>query len=157
MYKKILLAMDSSDDAQRAAQKAIEFKKQWDSGVLAFHSTEHHLIPQQIPLTSQLTSSPLYSIPPGTYNDIEKAYKEHGREILNNVEKLFEQEELELETRLIFVKEPEDYIIDIVKKENFDLVILGCKGAHSKLKEVFVGSVAQAAVNRATCDVLVVR
>ncbi|MBD3213533.1 MAG: hypothetical protein GF311_13075 [Candidatus Lokiarchaeota archaeon] len=157
MYKKILLAMDSSDDAQRAAQKAIEFKKQWDSEVIAFHSTEHHFIPQEIPLSSQISNFTHYSIPPSAYNEIEKVYKEHGKEILKNLEDNFAEEELDVETRLISVKRPAQYIIETVEKENIDLVILGCKGAHSKLKEVFIGSVAQSVVNKAPCDVLVVR
>ncbi len=157
MYKKILLSMDSSEDAERAAQKAIEIKKQWNSEVIAFHSIEHHLTPQQLPLSSPVGSTYEYIIPPDTYDKIEQAYKDHGKQILQKVENMFQEEGLKVETRLITFNDPEDYIIETVKKENFDLVILGCKGAHSKLKEIFIGSVAQTVLNRAPCDILVIR
>ena len=62
-----------------------------------------------------------------------------------------------VETRLIYNTMPEDYIKKIVKEEEFDLVILGCKGDHSKLRRTFLGTVPDKVINEAPCDVLIVR
>ena len=44
-----------------------------------------------------------------------------------------------------------------MKEEGFDLVVIGTKGIHSKLRQILLGSVAQRVVKNAPCDVLVVR
>jgi nucleotide-binding universal stress UspA family protein len=51
---------------------------------------------------------------------------------------------------------PEKYIIDKIKEEKFDLVVLGGKGQHSKI-ESLLGTVSTHVVNNAHCDVLIVR
>ncbi len=43
MYKKILIGVDDSENAIRAAKKVIEIQKLHDSEVVAFHSVIHHL------------------------------------------------------------------------------------------------------------------
>ncbi|MHA1489684.1 MAG: universal stress protein [Promethearchaeota archaeon] len=43
-----------------------------------------------------------------------------------------------------------------MKDENFDLVILGGKGQHSKIGAI-LGTVSTHVVNNADCDVLVIR
>lgn len=45
----------------------------------------------------------------------------------------------------------------MVEEENFDLVVLGDQGQHSKLERIFLGTVAEGIVNNAQCDVLIVR
>jgi nucleotide-binding universal stress UspA family protein len=50
---------------------------------------------------------------------------------------------------------PEDYIQKVAKK--YDLIVIGIKGVHSKLSQVFLGSVAEAVVKNAPCDVMVIR
>jgi nucleotide-binding universal stress UspA family protein len=157
MYSKVLLAMDSSENAKRAAEKVILIKKQWKSEVVAFHSIEHHMIPQQIPLSVPVNNTYSYGIPSEVYDEIEQAHVNRGKEILSKTKTLFEKANLEIETRLIQDQKPADYILKISEKENFDLVVLGCKGAHSKLESALLGTVAQKVVNKGSSDVLVVR
>ncbi len=45
----------------------------------------------------------------------------------------------------------------MTEEENFDLVILGCRGKHSKLKRTFLGTIPDKVINNAPCDVLIVR
>lgn len=80
-----------------------------------------------------------------------------GKKILEEIQKLFNNEGQKVETRLIFDTPPEDYIKKITEEENFDLVILGCKGKHSKLKRTFLGTIPDKVINNAPCDVLIVR
>ncbi|MBD3341691.1 MAG: hypothetical protein GF353_21480, partial [Candidatus Lokiarchaeota archaeon] len=97
-----------------------------------------------------------YTIPASDYNQIKNEYKVRGEKILARAEQIFGEKNIPIETRLIEGLDPEDYIIQTVEKEAFDLVALGCKG-HSKLEEIFIGSVALEVLNKAPCDVLIVR
>ncbi|MFX0132450.1 MAG: universal stress protein [Candidatus Hodarchaeota archaeon] len=156
MYEKILLAFDGSKDSIRTARKVIELQKKWNSKVVAFYSIEHHLIDMFVGF--QLPIGPgFYTNVPRSYKDIQIDYKIEGEKILDYVKKMFNNEGIPLETRLIKDEDPEDYIERIVEEENFDLVALGCRGNHSKLKRIFNGSVAQKVLNDAPCNVLIVR
>ena len=70
---------------------------------------------------------------------------------------MFEKENLPIETRLIENKTPEEYISKITDDEEFDLIALGCKGEHSKLEELFIGTVANYTLNKVDSDLLIVR
>lgn len=156
MYTKILLATDGSENANRAAERVIEFQKKWNSKVVVFHSIEHHMIPKSIPFARSTFPSQAYAIPTVDYDEIRKKYEKAGEKILAETKKMFDDAGLPVKTRLIKYEKPEDYIINILEKEYFDLVALGSKG-HSILERIFVGSVAQEVLNNAYCDLLVVR
>ena len=157
MYEKILLATDGSDDALRAAGRALELQKKWNSKVVIFYSIEHHLFSENVVLAGPLTPVGQYSVPVIDPVEIKVEYREKGKEVLEETEKMFAGGIGTVETRLIEDEDPEDYIKRITREENFDLVVLGCKGEHSKLKNIFLGSVATKALNDAACDVLIVR
>lgn len=143
--------MDKSDDSMRAAKKAIEFQKRDNSEVVAFHSVLHHF--------SELNLSPLY--PTGANGlmalTIHDDYIKRGEDILEEVDTLFKESNAKVETRLIFDIPPEDYIEKTVEEEDFDLVILGYKGHHSKLNRILLGTVPDKVINKVASDVLVVR
>lgn len=155
MYQKILVGVDNSDDAFRAVGRALEFQDEVNSEVVVFHSTKHHMIPKYFTLTAGL-SFPSYTIPPVDYRNIEEEYKKAGEKILDKAKKMFSKSESKNEFRLVEDVEPDDYAINAVEKENFDLVILGCKGDHGKIEKMF-GTIATKVVNEANCDVLVIR
>jgi len=98
-----------------------------------------------------------YSIPPVDYKKIQEEYELHGKKILEKTNKLFGENNIDIETRLITDEKPEDYIEKVVEKENIDLVVLGSKGEHSKLEQIFSGTIAQKVLNDVPCDVLIVR
>ncbi len=148
MYKKILLVTDGSYHANNAAEQVIEFQKKWNSTVVIFHSTKHHTLPSSL--------YPNVDLPQEIYRNIEEVIKEAGREILTKIKKIFDIAQLSVETRLIEDREPEDYIKKVVDEENFDLVVLGARGHHSKLK-MLLGTVSSKVIKNAPCDVLVVR
>jgi len=149
IYKKILLAIDGSLHANNAAEQVAEFQKMWESKVVMFHSVKHHKIPTGM--------FPVESFPVELYRDMEEASKKAGELLLVETQEIFNQKGLSVETRLIEEDEPEVYIRKIVEKENFDLVVLGSKGRHSKLKEILLGTVSTKVLKSAPCDVLIVR
>lgn len=157
MYKKVLLAVDGSDNAKRAAQKVLELKKVVDCEVVAFFSTRHRMVPPRIPTAVPIGNTYNYTIPTEAYNEIREAYIQRGETILKQTKEIFEKEDLPLATRLIKDENPAKYIERIVKEEGFDVVALGCKGQHSKVEELLLGTVSEKVLNKAPCDVLIVR
>lgn len=149
LYKKILLATDGSDHAHNAAKKAVEFQKIWDSEVVVIHSIKDNRVPSEL----YPNIDTLYE----KYSSIEEVYQEAGERLLNKTKKMFGENQSSVEIRLIEKESPEDYIRRVVEQENFDLVILGSRGQHSKVKNVLLGTVSSKVSKNAPCDVLIVK
>ncbi len=149
MYKKILFATDGSEISQRAAEKIVELHKNWKCEVVVFHSLAHPVINNMI-LASSAKYGPFYNLE--CYEEEKSVYT-----ILREAKKFFEDAEVPVEVRLVREYEPDDYIIKYVKDEGFDLVVLGVKGVHSRLKQINIGSVTNKVIKHVSCDVLVVK
>lgn len=149
LYKKILLATDGSHHAHNAAEKAVEFQKIWNSRVVIIHSIKDNRLPSEIYPNIET----LYS----KYSTLEEVYKEAGKRLLNKTKKMFGANQYSVETRLIEENSPENYIRRVVEEENFDLVILGSRGQHSKIKKVLLGTVSSKVSKNVPCDVLIVK
>lgn len=170
MYNKVLLAMDNSEDAFRAANRVIDMVKNGensitdrkpeiknDTRVVAFHSIKHRGFPKTLPIAIPSSFGNVYTVPTVDYDKLEQEYREHGEKILNRVREKFNKANIPIETRLIEDEKPEDYISKVVDEEEFDLVALGCKGEHSKLEEIVLGTVAHDVLNNVDSDLLIVR
>ena len=144
-----MLATDGSHHANNAAEKAVEFQKIWDSKVLIIHSIKDNRLPSEIYPNIEA----LYS----KYSTLEEVYQEAGKRLLNKTKEMFGANQKSVETRLIEEEPPEDYIRRVVEEENFDLVILGSRGQHSKVKKVFLGTVSSKVSKNTPCDVLIVK
>jgi nucleotide-binding universal stress UspA family protein len=151
MYKKILVGIDDSGDSKHAIDRAIEYAKRDNSKVVVFHSVLHHL--SEVQPSFIYASNSISNVSLSIHEDSIKA----GNRILDDAKKLFNQSNLNVETRLIFDISPERYIKDMVKKEDFDLVILGCDGNHSKLKRTILGTIPEDILNNTASDLLIVR
>ncbi|MBY8990322.1 MAG: universal stress protein [Candidatus Lokiarchaeota archaeon] len=173
MYKKILLATDGSTHMRRATAVITAFYKKWGCEIRIFHSIKHmaeKVSPPSHGWTVPYTSNAYFDVT--TASDGVKIRSEHdpnikiltdqevekiGEDILNGTKAFFDEVQVPVKTRLIIKEDPERYIERIVKKKNFDLVIVGITGMHSKLDQVLMGSVAEYVVENAQCDVLVIR
>ncbi len=149
IYKKILIGTDGSHDANNAVEHAAEFQKEWKSKIVIFHSINHHKLP--------VTINPNKTFPQEVIENIEELSIEAGKELLKKSEKVFDKSISPVETRLIEDLSPEDYILETVKKENFDLVLLGSKGHHSRVKHIFQGTISAHILRDIPCDVLFVK
>ena len=96
-------------------------------------------------------------IPPVISGEIRSAKITKAKKLMKKTKELFKGTIIPVETRVIEDEEPEDYIIRVAEEEGFDLVALGCRGEHSKLKRMIMGTIATKVLNEAPCDVLVVR
>ena len=151
MYKKILIGIDGSEDAHKALKKVIDFYQDWKSEIVLFHSMEHHLFP---PVFQAFGVG--YVIPDDSYSIYRREFRKGSEKTLEEAKKIFDKVGIPTETRLVEDVKPEEYILDKIKEENFDLVVLGGKGHHSKIGTM-LGTVSTHVVNNAECDVLIVR
>lgn len=173
MYKKILLATDGSKHINRAASLIIGFYQKWKSEIFIFHSIKHMLEKVSppshgwsVPYASNVYFSGTATVGPvlikgEEYPDIKRLseveVQQVGESILEEKKAIFDELHIPVKVRLITKEYPEDYIQRIVKKKKFDLVVVGIKGVHSKISQIFLGSVAENVVRNAECDVLVIR
>lgn len=109
----------------------IEIQKGSEGNIIAFHSTLHR--------------------------KSDSDNEDHSKKVFTGIEKLFEEANLSVETRLIVDQNPEDYIINIAEKENINLVVLGYSGKHGIIKRRLLGSIPTEVMNNVTCDVLIVK
>ena len=86
-----------------------------------------------------------------------KSLEEHDKLVFTEPRKLFEEANLSVETRLVTNQDAEEYIKNIVEKENINLVVLGYSGKHGVIKRRILGSIPTAIMNNVLCDVLVVK
>ena len=114
----------------------LEIQKDFGGDIVAFHSVLHGFSKSE---------------------SVKEEDMIQGKKALNDVEKLFKDENLTIETRLVEDVHPEDFIKDAVEKEGFNLVVLGNKGRHKLLRRAVLGSIPTKVMNSVLCDVLVVR
>ncbi|MHA1728711.1 MAG: universal stress protein [Promethearchaeota archaeon] len=161
MYKKVLVAIDGSEYSQKVILTAISIQKQIGCKVQIFYSIKHP-ISTLMPLYNSAIpyEGGIYKTTGIDFKSLEKEWNEAGQKILKEAEKEFEDASIDkaiVESKLILDKSPTDYAVEMVNDEGFDLVIVGNKGYHSKIKDFFLGSVAQKILKHAPCDVLIVK
>ncbi|MFX1278741.1 MAG: universal stress protein [Promethearchaeota archaeon] len=136
IYDKILIGVDESEESKKATQRVLEIQNEFGGNTVAFHSVLHGFLSRE---------------------SVKEEHMNEGKKILNNVEKLFQDANLKIETRLIEDVHPEVFIKNAVERENFNLVVLGNKGKHKLLSGSVMGSIPTKVMDSVLCDVLIVR
>lgn len=159
MYQKILLAVDGSESSTLAVRKMADFQAQWNAEIVIFSSINHQIPLRTFRLPFLNNMGLPYQIPDLSYEQIQFIYKSFAEKNVNQALQIFEDNSVgeKVSTRIIELQEPAEYAKDIVDAEGFDLTVLGAHGQHSKLHEVFMGSVCEKIMNQVSSDVLVVK
>jgi nucleotide-binding universal stress UspA family protein len=159
MYSKILVGVDASETSDKALKVAAELAKQFDAELHVFHSVPHHY------------SVPVYPVPiligtprPETTREIlelQKTFEKAGQEIINQAQHFLEENALFVDGKTDFHLElsasPEEFATTFAAENGADLIVVGCRGHHSRARRVLMGTVASRIANDAPCQVLVVR
>jgi nucleotide-binding universal stress UspA family protein len=101
-----------------------------------------------------LTFLYVVNVEPVTTLDLEKQ-KESSTRIPDECTRKAAVEDVSASSR-IEMGSPAETIVEIAVRERFDLIIIGSRG-HSRLKTLFVGSVADEVMEQASCPVLLVK
>ncbi len=162
MYKKILIGIDGSEPSTKALKEAAELAKTTGAELHVFHAIAHHYQLPVIPFP--IMPAPVSTYPPEKTVDpavLQKFYEDAGKAVIAHAKKFLEDLKLGIEGKVVYKLEldigPEDFAIDYAKKNKIDLIIVGCKGHHGRLRRALLGTVALKIVNEAPCQVLVVR
>lgn len=145
MYKKILVPVDGSEKAAKAALHAAELAAKMESEI-----TLIHVVP---PLPPYVNTSP------DRFGNIQQAimeeFQKHGQEVLDQVRSDLAGYKLKIKTQ-IAVGQPADEILRNVKEQGFDLLVMGSRGL-GEIKGYLMGSVSNRVTRHAACPVLIVR
>jgi nucleotide-binding universal stress UspA family protein len=150
MFSKILVCTDGSSSACKAVEHVAELAKQSRACVLLLHvvttasgnsgSAETYFVPWQLPHSSETSD--------------HEAFTEAAR-LLTEAETVFQQEGISCH-RLTAHGLPAVEIVQIAKREDVDLIVLGSWG-FSPAKSLLLGSVSEGVALHAHCPVLIIR
>jgi len=133
MFQKVLVPVDGS---------------RYMSGVVA------HAIAIAKKTGCSLTFLYVVNVEPNTNLEVEKQ-KETSAKIPEECRQKAAAEEVSASSR-VEVGSPAETIVETAVREKFDLIIIGSRG-YSRLKTLFVGSVADEVMEQASCPVLLVK
>lgn len=139
-YKRILVAVDGSENAKEAFKTAVSIAKRNDADLYIAHVIEMPSIRQ----TSDLRASLITSFKIKGQKLIDK-YEYDARKA--GVEKVFPILEVGPAKQIIAKKLP--------KTNEIDLIIIGATGVNA-VSRYFIGSVSERVIRYALCDVLVI-
>jgi nucleotide-binding universal stress UspA family protein len=138
--KRILVAIDGSDNSKRAVEVATTLAKVTGGELFLVM-----VVPEEIESTGP---------PEGL---AYSSWEERGNAIIFEDSKIPQSNQVEVTGHVI---RPNDSvaseIVGYARDENMDLIVIGTRG-RSALKKLLLGSVSDAVVRQAHCNVLVVR
>lgn len=152
--KKILVAVDGSQSAQKAAKKAAELADQLKAEVTLIHVyTESAQIPvnQFNEVASYLSAETLDSI----MEQQEDTIKEERQKILDQDAEFFAEKGIKAD-KVLLHGDPADEVCDYAKENNYDLIVVADKG-HGKVERFLLGSISDKIVRHAKTSVMVVK
>lgn len=151
-FKRILVAVDGSDNSMRAARIAVDFAEKYGSELVVLNVTS---------MASYANVSMLYgaSIPPPP--SVDEKYREYHRKVaktlVNRAAQLAVGRNVKVTTA---IQESPGSVVERItayaQGENIDLIVIGSRGL-SGLKKLVIGSVSSGVVTHAHCPVLVAR
>lgn len=141
-FGRILVPVDGSEVAKKAATKALAIAKSTDIEVLALHVLTIPGIPT------------LYAYPTEIpYQQLHDLIRKEGRSYLEEIEKLGKEMGVNVSTKLVD-GHPAEEILKEARED--DLIVIGSKG-RTALDRLLMGSVAENVVRHAPCPVMIVR
>jgi nucleotide-binding universal stress UspA family protein len=149
-FYKILVAIDGSEIAMKAAVYAIDIVKKNKSQLIALTVLDIST-PRRI--SSSFITAPTYGL-----KELEEKRKE-AQQWLDKFEKLAAKENnVKLKSEIIEdpISRVGSAIVDYAERENVDLIVIGSRG-RTGFKKMLLGSVASDVVTYAYCPVMVVK
>ena len=140
-YKKILVAVDGSKEAEWALQKGIEVALRNDASLLLAHIVDTRNFP-----ATEAFNSPIGDSSEDYATELLNSYKNDAKKAgVNEVAIAIEYGS----PKIIIPK-------DLAIKHNIDLIVCGATGLNA-VERFLIGSVSENIVRNANCDVLIVR
>ncbi|MCC3356433.1 universal stress protein [Bacillus sp. REN16] len=140
-YKKVLVAVDGSKEAEWAFKKAIDVCSRYHSELIITHVID----------LKQFAAIGAY------HHNLSEQSESFGKDLLNRYEQIAEEAGIEyIETILEFGSPKIKIAKEIAPKNHVDLIICGATGLNA-VERFLLGSVSENITRYAKCDVMVVR
>lgn len=140
-YKRILVAVDGSSEAELAFKKAVNVAKRNQGELFLAHVIDTRAF-QTVSSFDGMLAEQATELAKQTLEDYKKIAHDNG---CDNV------------TYTIEYGSPKPIIAkQLPKDHNIDLIMIGATGLNA-VERLFIGSVSEYVIRNATCDVLVVR
>jgi nucleotide-binding universal stress UspA family protein len=145
MYKRVLVPLDGSATAERGLREAMGLCAGQQTKLLLLHVVDDYPLLIE---TSSMTG----------YDEMMKALRQYGLEVLANARKACEDASIHCETLLREVtgERVSDIIIDQAGQHACDLIVMGTHGRRG-LQRLTLGSQAEAVARASPVPVLLVR
>lgn len=140
-YRKIMVAVDGSEEAELAFKKAVNVANRNKAELLLAHVIDTRAF-QTVSSFDGMLAEQATEMAKQTLSDYEKYARENGNEKVSSV---------------IEYGSPKPIIAkQIPQDQEVDLIMLGATGLNA-VERLFIGSVSEYVIRNAPCDVLVVR
>ncbi len=146
MFKKILVAVDGSKNANRAVDAAVDLATRYQASALLLHVIRNMSLPQEIwdmISAGEVTESRL------------EILQDSAEIILENAREKFQQAGITDAQSHYLIGNPAPTIARYAKDNDVDLIIIGQRGVSSELE--IMGSIARKLVNIAPTSCLVIK
>lgn len=124
--KRILIAVDGSESAYRAADYALELAKRLGSNVYFVHVVD-------------VAPYPTYKEDISDYVEAESSFEDRGKEILSNCMQKAKSKHVKAES-FLEVGDPSHQIVQFAIDKKCDCIVMGKRGL-GKLERILVGSI----------------
>jgi nucleotide-binding universal stress UspA family protein len=147
--QKILVPIDGSENAYRAASFAIDLAKRYDAELVVIHALELH---------QSLSYLGVYGMPtPENIREMIETAKKEATPWFDRIKK--EADNMGVKMKTDVVEAPLSLVGEIVnyaENNHIDLIVTGSRG-RTGFKKILLGSIASGIVTYAPCPVLVVK
>ena len=150
MIKKILVALDGSEAANKALDFALDLAEKYSADILLFTVVQPVTMPFYV-----FEEVPTPIVP--EHATFSKRLEAYSRDLLSEILKKVKKEKPKLNVSSRLEEgQPADKIVKIAKDEGVDVIVIGSRGL-SGVKEWLLGSVSDRVADKADCPVLIVK
>jgi nucleotide-binding universal stress UspA family protein len=150
VIKKMLVPIDGSEHSDRALDYALDLAEKYSADITLLTVAQSVVATGSMFLTQPIlppTSTAIY------VKEIEAAHKKMLSEALKKAKE--RKLNIKISKKLVNGR-PADKIVEIANEGNFDIIVMGSRGAGG-IKEFFLGSVSDRVADEARCPVLLVK
>ena len=135
---RLLVLTDGSDNAHRALEAALHFRRRNDS----------LFIVNAVQLMDDTVE----------YDQTNRLLKDKGRKIIDEVTKLIHEREIgRWECACLPAKNAKEAVLDYAQKHNIELIFVGSRGIDNKTGDFYPGSFSKHVIDNSHCSVMLVR
>lgn len=156
VFKKILVAVDGSDSAMRAAKDAVGLAEKLHADLIVLHA----ISPPGSYLGSNYPSLSGVSPPPISQREIDSYYEYSKKAATRMIDgAVGDTKKLGIKVKTEIIEGASSIVETIINHadhEQADLIVVGTRGLGG-FKKLLIGSVSSGVISHANCPVLIVR